>query len=326
MTSRTADGLGVRPMATEVISPQFEANRHVLIVTPETNGQAVQVREGSGEGGAAEASAPVTMLYDWLAANHVCPCPERRSADEELEKKMEELARSNEALEQYASVAAHDLQEPLRMVAAYTQLLAEKYRGRLDEDADRYIAYASDGARRMQTLVRDLLSYSRLGACDSLPKVAGSGLALDEALRNLQQAIEESGATIRSGELPDVAACRTQLSQVFQNLIGNAIKFRSASQTLVIEVEAKQMGERWQFSVRDNGIGIPPEKAEEVFAIFHRLHTRAEYPGNGIGLAICKRIVESFGGRIWLEPAPRGGTEFKFTLPAVESNEKGGAR
>lgn len=275
---------------------------------------------------AASAGCQLATKESALAqADWRCRCQARRTAEEELAKKMEELSRSNLELEQFAFVAAHDLQEPLRMVAAYTKLLGEKYRGRLDGDADRYIEYAADGARRMQTLIHDLLSYSRVGTRDTVPKNADSAQALSEALKNLDDVIKQNNARVCSGNLPRVRASRTQLMQVFQNLIGNAIKFRRAEPPL-ITVEAKRLEQQWQFRVSDNGIGIPPEQADAVFGIFHRLHTRAEYPGNGIGLAICKRIVECFGGRIWLQSVPGEGTTFHFTLPAVESDEKGGAR
>src|SRR5271157_3749777 len=213
---------------------------------------------------------------------------ERERAEKKLTEKMAELARSNADLEQFAYIASHDLQEPLRMVAAYTQLLAERYRGRLDENADRFIGYASEGALRMQSLIQDLLAFSRAGRngcvrvdCDTV---------MEEILLSLGPAIEESGAVVTHGTLPAVWANRSQMTQVLQNLIGNAIKFRG-KEPPVISVQAEKTGEQWQFSVSDNGIGIAPEQAENVFVVFQRLHARTEYPGNGIGLAICKKIV-----------------------------------
>jgi signal transduction histidine kinase len=238
----------------------------------------------------------------------------RRDAEEDLAKKVEELARSNAELEQFAYVASHDLQEPLRMVASYTQLLAERYRGRLDSDADKFIGYAVEGAQRMQTLVHDLLAFSRVGRKETTRVSVNCNLVWDEVLQTLSPAIQESGAVVTHGELPTVWADRTQLTQVLQNLIGNAIKFRG-SEIPAIHVQAEKTGAEWLFSVTDNGIGIAPDQVEKIFVIFQRLHTRAEYPGNGIGLSICKRIVEHFGGKIWVEPQTGPGSVFKFTLP-----------
>lgn len=245
----------------------------------------------------------------------------RRDAEENLGKKVDELARSNAELEQFAYVASHDLQEPLRMVASYTQLLAERYRGRLDEDADKFIGYAIEGALRMQTLVRDLLAFSRVGRAGNARESVDCNAVWDEILQTLGPAIQQSGAVVTRGALPLVWADRTQLAQVLQNLIGNAIKFRGEAPP-VIHVQAEQAGQQWLFSVTDNGIGIPPEQVEHIFVIFQRLHTRTEYPGNGIGLAICKRIVEHYGGKIWVEPQPGPGSVFKFTLPCDQPQTK----
>jgi signal transduction histidine kinase len=248
----------------------------------------------------------------------------RRHAEEDLARKVDELARSNADLEQFAYVASHDLQEPLRMVTAYTQLLAERYRGKLDENADKFIAYASDGAQRMQVLIRDLLAFSRVGGKEA-PGSVDCNTVMKDALQALAAAIEESAAVVRYGELPVVWADRTQVAQVFQNLIGNAIKFRGKEPPLV-SVQAEQAGQQWQFSVSDNGIGVAPEYAENVFVVFQRLHGRAEYPGNGIGLAICKKIVEHNGGKIWVEPRAGSGSTFKFTLPCFRHEEEKGAQ
>jgi signal transduction histidine kinase len=240
---------------------------------------------------------------------------ERRHAEEELAKKVEELARSNRDLEQFAYVASHDLQEPLRMVAAYTQLLAERYRGKLDEQADKYIHYAVDGATRMQTLIQDLLAFSRTGKQETELKPTDCNTAVDQALKNLQAAVGESRAVVKYGHLPVVMANGAQLEQVFQNLIGNAIKFRGAEAPL-IQIGAEKKADDWVISVTDNGIGIAPEDSESIFEVFKRLHTRTEYSGNGIGLAICKKIIERRGGRIWVAAQPDRGCTFKFTLPA----------
>jgi signal transduction histidine kinase len=238
-----------------------------------------------------------------------------RVAHQELAKKAHELARSNAEWEQFAHVAAHDLQEPLRMVANYTQLLAEHYHGKLDDQADKFIHYAIDGAARMQTLIQDLMTYSRAGQGCGL-ETSDCNVAVKQALGNLQVAIDESGAIVTSDDLPMVMANASQLRQVFQNLIGNAIKFRSAEPP-VVHIGKQWKGIEWAFSVTDNGISIAPENREIVFAVFRRLHTHTEYPGNGIGLAICKRIVEQVGGKIWVEPQAAPGTTFKLTWPTA---------
>jgi PAS domain S-box-containing protein len=241
---------------------------------------------------------------------------ERREAEERLQATLAELKRSNEELEQFAYVASHDLQEPLRMVSSYTQLLAERYGEQLDDKARKFIDYAVDGAVRMQRLINDLLTYSRVSRRNSAIDTVEAETALNEALRNLGSSIEESRAVVSYGHLPTVRADATQLCQLFQNLIGNAIKFRSAALPQ-ISISAQSLDSTWCFSVRDNGIGIDPQYAEKVFVIFQRLHTRQEYPGTGIGLAICRRIVERHGGRLWFDSEPGGGTAFHFTLPKI---------
>jgi signal transduction histidine kinase len=238
---------------------------------------------------------------------------DRRRAEEGLKRAMADLERSNRELEQFAYVASHDLQEPLRMVASYTQLLAQRYQGQLDEKAKKYIDYAVDGAVRMQRLITDLLTYSRAKAPTGSVAAIDSHAVLGEALRNLQPAIQESLALVTSDALPTVRADVTQLSQVFQNLIANAIKFHAADAPRV-HVSVDDLGHEWRFSVRDNGIGIEGQYAQRVFGIFQRLHTRQEYPGTGIGLAVCKRIVESHGGRIWVESELGKGSVFFFTV------------
>lgn len=242
---------------------------------------------------------------------------------EEHKQAHEQLARSNRDLEQFAYVASHDLQEPLRMVATYTQLLEERYRGRLDADADKYIHYALDGALRMQKLVQDLLAFSRVGRHDLAPCNTDCNTVLLAALTSLEAAIAESGTVIKHDQLPVVLADNSLLVQVFQNLIGNAIKFRGTEPPL-IHVSAEAKGKEWVFSVTDNGIGIATEHADSVFVIFRRLHTRAEYPGNGIGLSICKKIIEQHGGQIWVESEPGHGSTFKFTLPVKAITQRGG--
>ncbi len=233
---------------------------------------------------------------------------------EEHEQAQQELARSNRDLEQFAYVASHDLQEPLRMVATYTQLLAERYHGQLDANADKYIQYAVDGALRMQTLVQDLLAFSRVGRHEPDRQSTDCNAVVAAAVQNLEAAISESGVQISCDDLPVILADGSQLLQVFQNLIGNAIKFRG-SDPPVIRVSAHQEAKSWVFSVSDNGIGIAPEHSEIIFAIFKRLHARAEYPGSGIGLSICKKIIERQGGKIWVEPGRGQGSTFQFTIP-----------
>ena len=239
---------------------------------------------------------------------------ERKGAEEALKQTMAELARSNAELEQFAYVASHDLQEPLRMVASYMQLLQRRYQGKLDADADEFIAYAVDGAKRMQALINDLLAYSRVSSRGKPFEPIDCEVVLDEALANLQMAIEESDAVIIRDPLPTVMADGTQLMQLFQNLIGNGIKFQNGRAPHVHVSTERQAGE-WVFSVCDNGIGIDPRYHERVFAVFRRLHTREEYPGTGIGLAICKRIVERHGGRIWVESQSGEGSTFHFAIP-----------
>ena len=240
---------------------------------------------------------------------------ERKRVDQALARTLEDLKRSNAELEQFAYVASHDLQEPLRMVSSYTQLLAQRYRGKLEPDADEFIAFAVDGAHRMQGLVNDLLAYSRVGTRGRPPAPTDSQGALGLALTNLTTAIEETGARVTSDELPTVLADETQLVQVFQNLIGNAIKFRRPGEPPQIHTCARREGRMWAFAVRDDGIGIAPEFHSRIFTIFQRLHTRDQHPGTGIGLAICKRVVERHGGKIGLESEPGKGSTFVFTLP-----------
>jgi signal transduction histidine kinase len=239
---------------------------------------------------------------------------QRRQAEEELGQKVAELARSNAELEQFAYVASHDLQEPLRMIANYTQLLGERYRGKLDEQADKYIAYSVDGAVRMQALIQDLLKFSRVGRAEIESRTTDCRTIVERALTNLQAPVLESEAMVKWDDLPVVMSDPSQLTLVFQNLIANAIKFHGP-ETPVIEIDAEKTDHEWVFTVSDNGIGIPEENWQDIFVIFRRLHTRDEYEGNGIGLSICKKIVERHGGKIWIEAQPNPGTCFKFTLP-----------
>lgn len=240
---------------------------------------------------------------------------ERKRAEEVLAKKTAELIRSNAELQQFAYVASHDLREPLRMVASYTQLLARRYRGRLDAGAEEFIAYAVDGVNRMQTLIDALLEYSRVGTKDREFEKSDCEVIFNQTLTNLRATIKESSAVITHDPLPVVNADATQLGQLFQNLIGNAIKFRS-DQAPRIHISASLNKKDWLFSVRDNGIGIDPQYADRIFVIFQRLHSMGEYPGTGIGLALCKKIVERHEGRIWIESELGKGATFYFTIPA----------
>jgi signal transduction histidine kinase len=263
---------------------------------------------------------------DYVLKDHLARLPssvrrviEEKRLRDENQRTQEELARSNRDLEQFAYVASHDLQEPLRMVAMYTQLLAERYQGQLDDSADKYIHYAVDGALRMQALVQDLLAFSRVGRAGTDLQKIETREVVESALKNLQGAIQESDAKISRGDLPVIVADRSQMVQLFQNLIGNAIKFQGAHPPQ-IEITAEREEGSWRFSIQDNGIGIAAEHVNEVFGIFKRLHTRAEYPGNGIGLAICKKIVEHHGGSIWVESQPKKGSAFRFTIPVRKGN------
>jgi PAS domain S-box-containing protein len=240
---------------------------------------------------------------------------ERKKSEEHLVKTVAELKRSNDELQQFAYVASHDLQEPLRMVASYTQLLAERYKGRLDSDADEFIAYAVDGSNRMQVLIQDLLAYSRAGTNGKALRKISSDNALTEALANLRATIQESGAVVTHDSLPLITTDGTQLAQIFQNLIGNAIKYRSAAVPNVHISAVRNGGNEWIFSVRDNGLGIDPQYFDRIFVLFQRLHGQAEFKGTGIGLAICKKMLERLGGRIWVESQPGKGSTFHFALP-----------
>ena len=242
---------------------------------------------------------------------------ERKESDAALRTAHEELKRSNAELEQFAYVASHDLQEPLRMVSSYTQLLVRRYGERLDGDAREFTAYIVDGAARMKQLIEDLLAYSRVGTKGKEFKPVPVEAALRRAMVNLRAAIEESGASVTYEALPVVQGDDTQIAQLFQNLIGNALKFRSASVPR-IQVSSFQKENEWEIVVSDNGIGIEPQYFERIFMVFQRLHNKGEYPGTGIGLAICKKVVERHGGRIWVESTPGEASAFHFTLPKGE--------
>ena len=239
------------------------------------------------------------------------------AAREEIQRALE---RSNTELEQLAYVASHDMQEPLRMVASYLQLVADRYQGKLDADADEFIRFAVDGAKRMQALINDLLAYSRVGTKARPFAPTDCTAIIDTAITDLRVAINETGARITHGSLPVVMADTMQLTHLFQNLLGNAIKFHGALAPRE-HIDAEALADDWCFSVRDNGIGIAPEYFERIFVLFQRLHGRSEYSGTGIGLALCKKIIERHGGRIWVESSPGSGSVFRFTVPRRGNTE-----
>ena len=244
----------------------------------------------------------------------------RKEAEETLARQARELERSNAELQQFAYVASHDMQEPLRMIASYVQLLARRYKGKLDEDADEFIAYAVDGAKRMQTMINDLLAYSRVGRVGGEMQSTDCERILAWAVVNLGAAIEENQAIVTHEPLPSLVASGGLLGLLFQNLIGNAIKFRGEDPPL-IHISAKLEGDEWLFTVRDNGIGFDVQYTDRIFIIFQRLHGMGEYPGTGIGLAICKKIVEYHGGKIWAASELGKGTTFSFTIPVTQGNQ-----
>lgn len=242
----------------------------------------------------------------------------RKGLDEALAVKAQELARSNADLEQFAYVASHDLQEPLRMVSSYCQLLHRRYQDKLDATADEFIGFAVEGATRMQSLLEDLLTYSRVGTKEMSMEQVDCNIVLKDALTNLKLMLEQNDAVVTYDSLPTVLGHSKQLIQLFQNLISNAVKYKG-SQRPEIHVAVDDPEEAWRFAVRDNGIGFDPQFSDRIFVIFQRLHTKAEYPGTGMGLAICKKIVERHGGRIWAESTPGLGSTFYFSIPRTRS-------
>ncbi len=246
---------------------------------------------------------------------------ERRKAQEALAEQARELARSNAELEQFAYVASHDLQEPLRTVSNCAQLLARKYSGRLDEEADQFLTYAVEGVDRMRSLITGLLEYSRVETRGHELQTIDMSEVMENTLANLRNAIEENDAVVAFERLPTVKADARQMGQLLQNLVGNAVKFR-AEEPPRIRVWAEEQNSEWVFAVQDNGIGLEPDQGERIFEIFQRLHSVSEFPGTGIGLAVCKKIVEQHGGAIWVESEPGRGTTFRFTLPRPDSPEE----
>jgi PAS domain S-box-containing protein len=240
----------------------------------------------------------------------------RKAAAQHLEQMVDELKRSNEELGQFAYIASHDLQEPLRMVASYTQLLSKRYKGKLDADADEFIEYAVDGARRMQQLIEDLLAFSRVATTGNALVDTSSEFALEQALQNLHWAIKDSNALVTHDALPIVQGDGMQLVQLFQNLVGNAIKYQAPGVPTVHVSAARQGPRSWAFAVTDNGLGIDSQYFERIFGMFQRLHKRDEFSGTGVGLAICKKIVERHGGSLWVNSELGKGSTFRFVLAA----------
>lgn len=289
---------------------------------PEGTGETSEVEIVRGDGGTAVAEMRVVETRwegesAYLAS--LRDITDRVRAEERLKKTLADLERSNRDLELFAYVASHDLQEPLRMVSSYVQLLARRYKGQIGTDADEFIAYAVDGAKRMQKMINDLLTYSRVGTRGKPFEPTRCKAILDQVLANLKVAIGESDAVITHDPLPTVMADDSQLIQVLQNLIDNAIKFRS-DQSPRVHIGVERQDGEWLFSVRDNGIGIGPQYYERIFVIFQRLHTREEYSGTGMGLAICRKIVERHGGRIWVESESGKGSTFYFTIPVISKS------
>ncbi|MBA3045821.1 MAG: PAS domain S-box protein [Candidatus Thermoplasmatota archaeon] len=251
-------------------------------------------------------------------SSQIASAIEHKKTEEKLKQTMDELLRSNTELQHFAYIASHDLQEPLRMVSSYLQLIERRYEGKLDSDAQEFIDFAVDGANRMQTMINDLLTYSRVSTKGKPFAPTNCEEVMKWCLNNLQIAIEESGVVVTNDALPVIMADESQLIQLLQNLIGNAIKFHGEEKPRThISVEEKE--DEWQFSVKDNGIGMRPEDHEKIFDIFSRLYNKTEYPGTGIGLSVCKKIVERHGGRIWVESEPGVGSTFSFTIPKEDA-------
>jgi light-regulated signal transduction histidine kinase (bacteriophytochrome) len=246
---------------------------------------------------------------------------ERRRAEEKMAQYAGELKRSNAELEQFAYVASHDLQEPLRMVASFTQLLAKRYRGKLDEDANEFIGFAVDGANRMQMLINDLLAFSRVETRGKPLEPTDCEAVLSHTLADLAAMVQETRAVVTHDPLPTVPADAVQMGQIFQNLLINALKFKGR-ETPKVHISARFQGDEWIFGVQDNGIGIDPQHQERIFAIFQRLHRREDFPGTGLGLALCKKIAERHGGRIWVESEPGRGSTFYFSIPGGKEDDQ----
>jgi PAS domain S-box-containing protein len=314
-------GLALEELLPAGIRSRHAEHRASYLAHPEPRSMGIDLRIAGlrRDGNEFDAEVSLTPLQiDGVlsVAATVTDVSERRRLERTVEQTLQELRRSNEELTQFAYVASHDLQEPLRMVSNYTQLLARRYKDRLDHEAEEFIDFAVEGARRMQLLINDLLEYSRVSTKGRDPVPVNTELTLNQVLTNLQMAIQECGARIERTPLPIVMADEAQVAQLLQNLIANALKFHG-ERAPIVAVGAERAGERWLFWVKDNGIGIDRQYFERIFVLFQRLHTRDRYEGTGMGLAICKRIVERHGGDIWVESAPGEGTTFFFTLASA---------
>jgi PAS domain S-box-containing protein len=288
--------------------------RHALGQATETDVPVIARRKDGSEFPIEIMLSPLAIAEGIFLTAVIRDISVRNAEEANLRQKIEELNRSNEELGRFAYIASHDLQEPLRMVASYTQLLSRRYKGQLDADADEFIAYAVDGATRMQRLIEDLLLYSRVASLGTEMFDTSSELAIEQAISNLHEAISDSGALVTHDQLPRVQADGTQLVQLFQNLIGNAIKFQNPGIPRVHISAAREGTGDWNFAVKDNGMGIDPQYLERIFGMFQRLHKRTEFSGTGMGLAICKKIVERHGGRISVQSQPGLGSTFSFGL------------
>ncbi|GGL10191.1 hypothetical protein GCM10012284_51170 [Mangrovihabitans endophyticus] len=316
--------LGVERLVPEGVRPEHAESRKRFLEEPSTRamgaGRDLAARRADGSEFPVEVGlSPVTLRAGVSVVVSIVDISDRVRARRLLEAKNADLERSNRELRDFAYVASHDLQEPLRMVVSYTELLAQRYEGQIDDRADRYIGFIVDGGLRMRQLIKGLLVYSRAGTRDVDLKPADVSAIVGNVLRDLRQYIDEAGARVEVGELPAVTADATQLGQLFQNLISNAVKFRGDAPPR-IRIEAVEADDGWQFSVADNGIGFDQEFAEQIFMMFRRLHSHGEYDGSGIGLAVVRRIVERHGGRIWCESKAGAGTTFFFTIPGASTD------
>jgi two-component system, chemotaxis family, sensor kinase Cph1 len=313
-----------KPFRTYIVTADREIfDSHLQKVFKNNDRQTCEIRlmrkNGSEFSARLESIAANDLNGNSLCRTSVIDITEDKIAKEILNHLTNELKRSNEDLKQFAFAASHDLQEPLRGIEGFVRLFEKRYKGKLDEKADEYIDYVVNDVNRMQMLIKDLLEYSRVSVKDKVFSPVNCSVALEQALHNLRSALEESGTELTYDLLPTVMGDEAQLSRLFLNLIGNAIKFHD-KEPLKIDISSHREDNEWIFSIRDNGIGIFPDQAERIFIIFQRLHSRQEYPGTGVGLAICKKIVERHGGRIWVDSEHEKGSTFYFTIPDRQGN------